>query len=64
MSPVALARAVLALLTGDVAQRFVARERTLSAEPAFIDDVIRLLSPPGTPGMEIGAIDSRQEAPC
>jgi len=40
----ALARVVLALLTGDVAQRFVARERTLTADPAFIDGVVRLLS--------------------
>ena len=64
MSPVALARTVLALLTGDVAQRFVARERALTAEPAFIDGVVRLLSLPATPGMKDGAIDSRQEAPC
>lgn len=40
----ALARVVLALLTGDVAQRFVARERTLTADPAFINGVVRLLS--------------------
>jgi hypothetical protein len=38
------ARVVLALLTGDVAQRFEARERTLTADPAFIDGVVRLLS--------------------
>lgn len=44
MSAEALARVVLALLTGDVAQRFVARERTLTADPAFIDRVVRLLS--------------------
>jgi AcrR family transcriptional regulator len=44
VSAEALARVVLALLTGDVAQRFVARERTLTADPAFIDGVVRLLS--------------------
>jgi AcrR family transcriptional regulator len=44
LNPEASARAVLALLTGDVAQRFVARERTSAADPAFIDDVICLLS--------------------
>ena len=43
MSPEALARVVLALLTGDVAQRFMARERTLTADPAFVDGVVRLL---------------------
>ena len=40
-----LARLAVALLTGDVAQRFVARERTLAADPALIDGVVRLLSP-------------------
>jgi AcrR family transcriptional regulator len=44
MSVEALARVVLALLTGDVAQRFVERERTLKADPAFIGGVIRLLA--------------------
>lgn len=47
MSAEALARVVLALLTGEVAQRFVARERTLPTDPAVIDGVIRLLSQPG-----------------
>ena len=40
-----LARLAVALLTGDVAQRFVARERTLEADPTLIDSVVRLLSP-------------------
>ena len=44
LDPEASARAVLTLLTGDVAQRFVACERTPAADPAFIDDVICLLS--------------------
>ncbi len=44
LGPEASARAVLRLLTGDVAQRFVARERAPAAHPAFIDDVVRLLS--------------------
>jgi AcrR family transcriptional regulator len=39
-----LARLAVALLTGDVAHRFVARERTLAADPALIDGVVRLLS--------------------
>jgi hypothetical protein len=43
-SPSALAQMVLPLVTGDVAQRFVARERTLTESPAFIDAMIRLLS--------------------
>lgn len=43
MSPEALARVVLALLTGDAAQRFMARERTWTADPAFVDGVVRLL---------------------
>jgi AcrR family transcriptional regulator len=38
-----LARFVAAALTGDVAQRFVERERTLAPDPAFIDGVIRLV---------------------
>jgi AcrR family transcriptional regulator len=38
-----LARLVAAALTGDVAQRFVARERTLVPDPAFIDGVVRLV---------------------
>jgi hypothetical protein len=44
VSPSALAQMVLPLVTGDVAQRFVARERTLTESPAFIDAMIRLLS--------------------
>lgn len=44
LSAVSLARVVLALMTGDVAQRFVAKGRTLKADPAFIDSVVRLLS--------------------
>jgi AcrR family transcriptional regulator len=40
-----LARLVLALVTGDVAQRFMQRDRTLAQDPAFIDAVVRLLSP-------------------
>lgn len=40
----ALAQMVLALVTGDVAQRFVARERTLTQDPAFIDAMVHLLS--------------------
>jgi len=40
-----LARLAVALLTGDVAQRFITRERTLAADPALIDGVVRLLSP-------------------
>jgi AcrR family transcriptional regulator len=39
-----LARVVLALLIGDVAQRFVARQSTLSDEPALIDGIVRLLA--------------------
>jgi hypothetical protein len=39
-----LARLAVALLTGDVAQRFIARERTLAADPALIDGVVCLLS--------------------
>jgi hypothetical protein len=42
MSADTLARVVLALLTGDVAQRFVAREQ--SADPAIIDGMVCLLS--------------------
>jgi AcrR family transcriptional regulator len=40
-----LAGVVLALLTGDVAQRFVAHERTLPADTTLIDGLVRLLSP-------------------
>jgi AcrR family transcriptional regulator len=39
-----LARLALALLTGDVSQRFISRERTFSADPALIDGIVRLLS--------------------
>jgi hypothetical protein len=39
-----LARLAIALLTGDVAQRFVARERTFAADPVLIRGVVRLLS--------------------
>jgi AcrR family transcriptional regulator len=45
ISPSALAQMVLALITGDVAQRFVPRERTLTESPALIDSMVRLLSP-------------------
>jgi len=44
MSPSALARVVLALVTGDVALRFVARQPAGAADPAFIDDLLRLLA--------------------
>jgi AcrR family transcriptional regulator len=44
MSPEMLTRAAVAMLTGDVAQRFVARERTLAADPTFIGAVVSLLS--------------------
>jgi AcrR family transcriptional regulator len=44
ISPTALAQIVLALVTGDVAQRFVARERTLTKSPALIDTMVRLLA--------------------
>ena len=44
MSPELLTRAAVAMLTGDVAQRFVARERTLAADPTFIGAVAGLLS--------------------
>jgi AcrR family transcriptional regulator len=44
ISPSALAQMVLALVTGEVAQRFVARERTLKEDSAFIDAMVRLLS--------------------
>jgi AcrR family transcriptional regulator len=44
MSARALAQVVLALLVGDAAQRFVAREATLTRDPAFVDGVVRLLS--------------------
>src|SRR6185369_4752881 len=41
-----LARLVVTLLTGDVAQRVIARERTLAADPALIDGAVCLLSAP------------------
>jgi AcrR family transcriptional regulator len=44
ISPRALAQMVLALVTGDVAQRFVERERTLTKSPASIATMVRLLS--------------------
>jgi AcrR family transcriptional regulator len=43
LSAKALAQLALALLIGDVVQRFAARETTLKADPAFIDGVVRLL---------------------
>ncbi len=39
-----LARLAVTLLIGDVAQRFIARERSLAADPALIDGVVRLLT--------------------
>jgi AcrR family transcriptional regulator len=39
-----LARIVFTLLTGDVAQRFMAREQTLSVDRGFIEGVVSLLS--------------------
>ena len=44
MNAKTLAQVVLALLVGDVAQRFVARERTLTSAPTFIDGIVHLLS--------------------
>lgn len=44
LCPEVLTRAALAMLTGDVAQRFVARKRTLAADPVFIAAVARLVS--------------------
>jgi len=44
ISPRALAQMVLASVTGDVAQRFVAREWTLTKSPALIHTMARLLS--------------------
>jgi AcrR family transcriptional regulator len=44
MSGQALAQLVLALLVGDVAQRFVARETTLTGDRSFIERVMLLLS--------------------
>ncbi|HEX6704788.1 MAG TPA: helix-turn-helix domain-containing protein [Albitalea sp.] len=41
-----LARLAFALLTGDVAQRFIARERSLPADPSLIDGAVRLVSAP------------------
>ena len=46
LSSKALASIVLALLTGDVAQRFVACQPVSEADPALIEGVIRLLSAP------------------
>jgi AcrR family transcriptional regulator len=46
MSGHALAQIVLALLVGDVAQRFVARETTLASDRTFIEGVMFLLSGP------------------
>jgi len=39
-----LARLAIALLTGDMAQRFVARERNFAVDPVLIRGVVRLLS--------------------
>jgi AcrR family transcriptional regulator len=39
-----LAHLVLSLLTGHVAQRFMARERALGEDPVLIDGVMRLLA--------------------
>jgi AcrR family transcriptional regulator len=44
MSGHALAQIVLALLVGDVAQRFVAHETTLTSDRTFIEGVMFLLS--------------------
>jgi AcrR family transcriptional regulator len=38
-----LARILLAVLTGDVARRFLAREPRLEADPALVDSLIRLV---------------------
>lgn len=48
LSAKALAQVVLALLVGDAAQRFVARDATATSDPAFIEGVVRLLSPVGS----------------
>lgn len=45
-----LAQLVLALLVGDVAQRFAAREPALPHDPAFIDRVVVLISTPEPSG--------------
>jgi AcrR family transcriptional regulator len=44
MSPTALARVVLALMTGDVVQCFVARRPSGATDRTFVDEVVRLLS--------------------
>lgn len=43
----ALAQLLIALLTGDVAQRFAAREPAQASDPAFMDGVLRLLCADG-----------------
>ena len=43
MTASALAQVVLTLMTGEAAQRFVARERAVAADLALIDGVVRLL---------------------
>jgi hypothetical protein len=48
MSAKALAHVVLALLLGDVAQRFMARERALARDGTVIERVMSLLSPCST----------------
>ena len=48
ISPSALAQMVLALVIGDVAQRFVARERTLTEDPSVHRRMVRLLSRDGS----------------
>jgi AcrR family transcriptional regulator len=49
----ALAQVVLALMVGDVAQRFMARETTLAGDGAFIDRVACLLAGHGSPARVI-----------
>ena len=44
MSPQALAELVLSIATGEVVQRFLARERVLVPNPAFVNGVSRLLA--------------------
>ena len=48
MSAKALAHVVLALLVGEVAQRFMARERGLAGDGTFVERVMFLLSPCST----------------
>ena len=58
MSPRVLAELVLSLATGEVVQRFVARERALVPNPAFINGVSRLLAgarPPNTSERRVSA---------